>query len=254
MAWKDTRATTRTIVATARTVAHADDAKSRAHEASSLTGRGFPTKLVAGGAAVGLAVVGFVAFSSRGDDQRDKAALATATAPSTSSSPTDQEPSPAEVLAESQPGGEWRAQTFGRSLVTRGGTTQPQTYKNKPVTWTFTSTSCAADQCGGAISSTSGNTFDYVWNGRTLKVTSPELSWKDPKEACVDQVTGQPMPIEESAAVLSYHQRVGSLTGSAAKLTGPVVTTVHYKFFGTCEPGDKDAVKYIEEIVIRRAG
>ncbi len=254
MAWKDARATTRTVVATARTVAHADDAKSRAHEASSLTGRGFPTKLIAGGAAVGLAVVGFVAFSSREDDQRDKAALATAAAPSASSSPADQEPSPAEVLAESQPGGTWRAQTLGRSLVTRGGATQPQTYKNKPVTWTFTSTSCAADQCRGAISSTTGNTFDYRWNGRTLKVTATESSWKDPKAACIDRVTGQPVPIETSAVVLSYHQRMGPLTGSAAKMTGSLVTTVHYQFFGTCEPGDEDAVKYVEELVISPAG
>ena len=85
-------------------------------------------------------------------------------------------------------------------------------------------------------------------------MTAPESSWKDPKAACIDRVTGQPVPIAESAVVLSYHQRMGPLTGSAAKMTGPLVTTVHYKFFGTCEPGDEDAVKYVEELVISRAG
>ena len=238
MAWKDTRTTTRTVVANARTVAHADDAKSRAHEASSLTGRGFPTKLIAGGAAVGLAVVGFVAFRSREDDQRDKAALATAAAPSASSSPADQEPSPAEVLAESQPGGAWRAQTFGRSLVTEGA---PRTadLPTSPSVDVLRRPRVPQSQCRGAMSSAAGNNFDYLWNGRTLKVTAPESSWKDyPKAASSTASRVSRCRCGESAVSLVVPPADGALVPCcAAKMTGPLVTTVHYKFFGTCDPG-----------------
>ena len=123
MAWEETRGSSRVVLAAARHVAHADDAKARTDEATRLRARSLRPRVLAGvGAAViVLALIAFLTLRGGADDARTVALVKST--PSASATPT--EPSPADVLEESHPSGLWKLVIVGRTLTTRGGTTKP---------------------------------------------------------------------------------------------------------------------------------
>jgi serine/threonine-protein kinase len=252
MAWKDTRGSTRSVITTTRSMVHADDAKSRTDDAHSAARRGFPRKLLIGGAVLALVVVGGVVavFALNGDDSPTSAGRAVAVVPTPSVSPVAEEPTPEDVLAESLPTGLWRAQIVGRSKVLRDGTTQPFDYHEKATRWTFASDACTAHVCTGTVSSTSGSDFDYTWNGRKLVVVREGLTSTSDKAACVDTETGEPVPITEAAARDTFDYAFSPFTGSATSMTSKLVIQVSTEYFGTCKPTPKDTVRFLEEQVI----
>ena len=215
MSWEETRGSAHVAVGSARRFAHADDAKSRADEATRLPTKTLRPRLLTGVGA-GAAVLGLVAFLAfRGGDaaEADRAKpVAERSSPSASPSEATQE----EVMAESAPQGEWRVTTFGRTLTTRGGSTRKFKDVGDPVFWTFPDGSCTATGCSGTISSSSGKTFAYTWNGRRLVVTREDDMRRDPKRACIDRDTGEVQPIESSASRATYRYRLGPFTGTAS--------------------------------------
>lgn len=252
MAWKEARGSTRVVVAVARSVAHSDDAKSRTHDASSLARRGFPRKLLIGGIALALVVVGGVVavFALGGEDSSPAKRTALIDVPSPSISAAAAGPSPEETMASSQPAGVWRAQVVGRTSVTRSGATKPYRHKEKATRWTFSSDSCNAAGCSGKVSSNSGSDFDYTWNGRKLVVVRKGLTSTTDKLACVDPDTGQPVPIADAAARDTYTYAFAPFTGSATSMTSRIIVNVSTEFFGTCKATPDDTVKFIEDQVI----
>ncbi len=255
MSWEETRGSARVAVGAARQVAHADDAKSRVDEATRLPTKSLrPRLLTAVGA--GVAVLGLVAFLAfRGGDAAEADRTAPVdTKPSPTAAPSEpSEPTPAEVLAESQPSGEWQVRTFGRTITTRGGSTRKFKDVGDPVVWTFPDGSCTATDCSGTISSSSGKTFAYSWNGRKLVVTRENTTRRDPKQACVNKETGEVQPIESSAARATYRYRLEAFTGTSARLASTEHVSVSYEFFGDCEPGPTDDVAATYEWVMTPA-
>lgn len=253
MAWKDARGSTRVVVTGVRHVAHSDDAKSRTHDASQLARRGFPRRLLVGGAALTLVVAGAVtvmALNGRGDATPRRIAAVGSTAESASPSAEPAVVSPEDLMNQSQPTGVWRLRGRGRSSVKRSGDTAKEHYKTTTATWTFDSRSCTPKGCAGRITSTSGSTFDYSWNGKKLVVVRKNVTSTTKKLQCFDDVTGDPAPISEAAAVDSYRYSFGPFTGSATRMTSQVVVHVSTEFFGTCKASPDDTVKFLEEQVI----
>ncbi len=241
MSWEETRGSAGVSVGAARQVAHADDAKSRVDEATRLPTTSLRPRLLA--AVAGAALLGLIAFLVfRGGDaaEADRAASVDDN-PSPTASP--REPTPAEVLAESQPSGEWQLVIFNRTLTQRDGTSRPNKGKSDPATWTFPAATCSDAQCSGSILSSSGREFPFTWDGEKLRVTRPESTERDKKRACVDRDTGQVMPIQESAARATWHYSLGPFVGSARRMTSNAVTRVTYEFFGSCTPSPTDEVR-----------
>ncbi len=248
MAWEETRGASRVVVASARHIAHADDAKSRVDEATRLPVRSIRPRVLAGaGASVAvLALVAFLATRGGADDTTDRAALAnvpvTPSAASTSAAPT-----PADVLQESAPSGVYKVVIVGRSQTTRGGRTTPLKERGDPVKWTLPEAACSDSQCSGTISSSTGNKFAFTWDGRHLVIPRTDDVTRDKKRACVDTVTGAVQPIEQSAARVTWHYHYGDFKGSADRLVGTSVTRTTYEFFGDCNPQPDDTVKAVYE-------
>ena len=253
MSWEETRGSARVAVGPARQVAHADDAKSRVDEATRLPTKSLrPRLLTAVGA--GVAVLGLVAFLAfRGGDaaEADRAVVAE---PKASPSATPQEPTPAEVLAESQPSGEWKLVIFDRTVVQRDGTTRPSKAKSEPATWTFPAAACSDTECSGTITSSSGREFPFTWNGDRLEVIRPEKVERGAKRPCVDTVTGEPKPIAESAFRTTNHYSLKPFTGTASRMTAQATTRVTYEVFGTCKVSPQDAVLGTYEWVMTPKG
>lgn len=241
MAWEETRGASRVVVASARHVAHADDAKARTDEASRMPVRSMRPRVLAGAGAavVVLALIALVAF--RGDaDEADRAALAK---PKATPSATPSAPTRAQVLTEAAPSGVYRLVIVGRTTTTRGGQTKPLKERDDPMTWTLPAADCSDTQCSGTITSSSGNTFPFTWDGRRLAVTHADDVSRNNKAACVDTETGAVQPIAESAARTTWHYHYGSFVGTADRLVGTSVTRTTYEFFGTCKPSPSDQVK-----------
>ena len=169
MAWEETRGSSRVVLAAARHVAHADDAKARTDEATRLPARSLRPRVLAGvgAAVVVLALIAFLTLRGGADDARPVALVKST--PSASATPT--EPSPADVLEESHPSGLWKLVIVGRTLTTRGGTTKPLKERGDSVEWSFPAASCSDTRCSGTISSSSGRTFPFTWDGHRLLVT-----------------------------------------------------------------------------------
>ena len=241
MAWEETRGSSRGVLAGARHVAHADDAKGRSDEASRLPARSLRPRVLAGAGAalVVLALIAFLLLQG-GDKSTDRAALVDAP-PTPSSSPTG--PSPAAVLEESAPTGVWKVVVVGRTLTTRGGQTKPLKQREDPLLWTFPAAACSDTECSGTLSSSSGKDFSFTWDGRALTVAREDAVYRNKKEACIDTETGVVQPIEQSAARITWHYHYNPFVGSASRLVGTSVTRTTYEFFGTCEPHDSDTVK-----------
>jgi hypothetical protein len=229
------------VLAGARHVAHADDAKGRSDEASRPPGRSLRPRVLAG-AGVALVVLALIAFllMRGGDKPTDRAALVDVE-PTPSSSPRS--PTPADVLTESAPTGVWKVVVVGRTLTTRGGQTKPLKQREDPIMWTFPAAACSDTQCSGTVSSSSGKEFSFTWDGQRLVVAREDAVYRNKKEACVDTDTGVVQPIEQSAARITWHYHYNPFVGSASRLVGTSVTRTTYEFFGTCEPHDSDTVK-----------
>lgn len=241
MAWKETRGSSRVVLAAARHVAHADDAKARSDEATRLPTRSLRPRVLAGaGAAViVLALIAFLTLRGGADDT-PSAALVKST-PSASATPTG--PSPADVLEESHPSGVWKLVIVGRTSTTRGGTTKPLKERSDAVEWTFPAASCSDTLCSGTINSSSGRKFPFTWDGHRLVVTRSDQVERGKKSACVDTVTGEVQPIASSAARPTYHRSYGPFKGSPERMTGAATVRTSYEFFGDCTPGPSDEVK-----------
>ena len=241
MAWEETRGSSRAVVGAARQVAHADDAKSRVDEASRPPTKSLHPRVLTG-VGVGVAVLGLVAFLAlRGGDaaEADRAALVDVAA---TPSATPSEPTPAEVLAESQPSGEWKLVIFDRTVVQRDGTTRQVSAKSEAATWTFPAVACSDTLCSGTLTSSSGREFPFTWNGDRLRVTRPEKVERDVKRPCVDTVTGEEEPIALSAFRTTNHYSLKPFTGSPSRMTAAATTRVTYEVFGTCKVSPQDAV------------
>jgi hypothetical protein len=251
MSWEETRGSAHGAVGASRQLAHADDAKSRVDESSRLPTKSLrPRVLTAVGAVVAvLVLVAFLALRGGLDDDVDRAALVDEVA---TPSATPSEPTPAEVLAESQPSGDWKLVIFNRTLTQRDGTTRPNKGKSDPATWTFPAAACSDAQCSGSITSSSGREFPFTWDGEKLRVTRPETTERDKKRACIDEDTGQVMPIQESAARATWHYSLNPFVGSAEQMTSKAVTRVTFEFFGTCTPSPTDEVRGDFEWVMTR--
>jgi len=258
MAWKEERGAGRAAVAGAHTLAHSDDAKSRVHEATKVAGRSWVKPLVAGVAGVVLVVGGVVVAQALtgGDDGREPAADqgSPSVRPTPTPSPTPSTPTPEEILDQSQPAGTWKLTRVGKTQTERGGRVKPFKFREQDNNWTFATEGCTDEVCRGTVSSTSGNTFSYVWDGDQLVVKHPksDLVSREEKVACYDRDTGEILPIEESAARYTYHYSYSPFTGSATELTGTSTVRIDYEFFGTCTPDSDDIVEYAYEWRLHR--
>lgn len=241
MAWEETRGQARVSVGVTRQVAHADDAKSRVDEVPRVQMRALRPRVLAGVGAGALVLALVAAFALRGGEE--KADTAAPIEPSATPSPSATAPTAAEVLEESSPSGTWRLVVTGISTTTRGGDTSPLEYRDDPVEWTFPAASCTDAQCTGSITSSSGSEFPFSWDGRNLSVQRTNTVQRGKKAACVDIVTGEVRPIEQSAARLTWTYRYGSFSGSAKRMVARSTTRTSYEFFGDCEPQPGDEVK-----------
>jgi hypothetical protein len=242
VAWEETRGAARVAAGSAHRLAHADDAKSRVDEATRLPTRSLRPRVLAGagaGMAV-LALVAFLAMRGGGGGETQPAAAAKVTAPP---SATPDEPSPAEVLAQSLPTGAWRIVVKDGKQIRRNGTTSPVEVRDVD-SWTFPAADCSDSVCSGAIENSSGKPFPFTWNGRKLDVTRPDTVSTDKKRACIDLDTGEVLPIEESASRLTYHYVFEPFMGTAQRMTSLETIRVSYEFFGTCHTTPNDAVRY----------
>ena len=251
MLWEETRGTSRAVADDARRVAHVDDAKARTDEASRLPGRSGPKRaLVMAGVGVLVVVVAITAVVLLGSDAEPPAAARAAAAePSPSAEPV--ELAPAQVLQESQPQGEWRVQSYGREMIQRDGARQRHKEVGEAVTWTIPAGNCTDSGCVGTISSSSGRQIPFVWDGKRF---DPNLRGKPdrrPKVACVDDITRAPLPIEESAVIITYTPKFRTFTGSGGRMTMNQTLRVSYEFFGTCDAGPTDPVAYTYEWVLK---
>jgi hypothetical protein len=243
-------------LATAGRVAHrlTDDqmAKSRSDESMHQSTRGRSLRhsrrlLAVGGAGLAVVVVvSAIAVASRGDSQGEKrptaagpegAGVAPESSPTAEPSPTVD---PVAEIEATAPSGVWRATTIVSRIKLRGGGSEKEA-PGKPTRWTFQPDDCTVDGCTGSISSSSGNVYQYTWSDGTL--TLERKVHRDPKSACVDTVTGEVKPIEESAWQGTYRYVYSPFTVAGDQLS----TNAHWKvtderFFGTCEPQDNDYV------------
>ena len=241
MAWEEARGSSRVVVGAARQVAHADDAKSRVDEASRLPTKSLrPRVLTAVG--VGVACWCWSRSWPCGEGMLPRPIVLRSSTRRRPRQPPPSEPTPAEVLAESQPSGEWKLVIFDRTVVQRDGTTRQMKAKSESATWTFPAVACSDTQCSGTITSSSGREFPFTWNGDRLRVTRPEKVERDVKRPCVDTVTGEEEPIALSAFRTTNHYSLKPFTGSASRMTAQATTRVTYEVFGTCKVSPQDAV------------
>jgi len=204
-------------------------------------------------AVLGLVAVGaLAAYLLIGDGQPASSRTGgdAATPSSASSPPEELEVLSAESITQSQPMGRWRAQVIGRSQLLRSGVRVPLDYRQQPTTWTFTSESCSADGCTGTVSSSSGRSFPYTWDGREL-VVDRRLTDKSGKVACFDE-SGDSVPIPEGAASHTYRYSFGSFAGSADRLTSRLVIEISTEFSGSCQATPDDPLTYVEDQVLRK--
>jgi hypothetical protein len=260
MGWADPRGSAATSAAVRLAFDDPASAKSRSDESSQHSSsrgarRGLRSnKLVVAGAAgsvlVVLVVVTVLASLGGGDDKSGEPAAAdptvsedrpsTSAGPSTSPTPTVD---PVAAVAAGEPTGIWRLVRQPTTDTWRNGTVHPSTDKPVRTRWTFTSDGCAADQCTGSIDSSSGSSFTYTWDG-ALAIAGFSLVDTFPKDACTDDVTGDALPIDESASIITFTYDIGPMTGSATELTAKESTAVSYKFFGTCHPNPDDLMSF----------
>jgi serine/threonine-protein kinase len=152
-----------------------------------------------------------------------------------------------EELETAVPTGRYRYQWKGVETRRDGGKANRQTAEG---TWNFSAPDCTARGCTGSISSnTPGASLTFTWDGTTMAVDRKPAVERGEKAACVDTVTGEVLPIEESAArwTAAYEYQPAEVTPGPDgtlpdrfRLTREA--TVTWEFFGTCEKGPHDTV------------
>ena len=211
--------------------------------------------------ATGLVIAGVVVVATAGgnadperapDDSGTSAAGAVDVAASVPSEPATK--TPAEVLAESEVAGVWTVKSREVSNTQRNGkVVKTGGQASPPVTWTFSSDGCTSTRCSGTISSSSGRSFPYRWNGRSLVVVRDESRQRNPKAPCFDTETGVEQPIAESAYSNVYKSNFTPFIGGGDKLTSDATyTVVSERFFGTCTESPDDIVASAERWVMTR--
>lgn len=113
---------------------------------------------------------------------------------------------------------------------------------------------CNASACRGSLTElgSDGKPLPLVWNGTSVTLGERSVS-KAPKAACVDNATGETLPIGESAAIITTTTTYKSSSGSPPdRFVIEVVYKYTYEFFGTCEPGADDDVRTVGRWVLTR--
>ena len=228
------------------------------------TGRRISTKVVLAAGAVAAVVVTAVVVGitvTSGDD--DKQAGPGDSSAAFSSEPTlseaelreQERQDKIEDLEAGVPLGvyEWRSPPTVNRL--RNGSTSRDEPSNG--TWRFPNVGCTPQRCAGTVTSSSGSTWNFQWDGASLSIRRP--SQRTDRTACVDTATGEPVPIEESSAIASYQYDVGPVTvkrgrdeGAPAGFRFSYDATASYKFFGTCEEQPTDVVGWTSDLILTR--
>ena len=122
------------------------------------------------------------------------------------------------------------------------------------MTWTIPAGTCTDSGCAGTIASSSGREIPFVWNGKRFDADLGGEPDRRPKEACVDDITRAPLPIEESAVIITYTPKFRTFSGSESRMTMTETLRVGYEWFGTLRPGPADPVAYTYEWVLKALG
>jgi len=251
VSWQETRGTGGAARATVHAIAHRDDAKVRTDETSQVVSHStsrvpLPKQaLLVGGVAGAVLVGGGVVYAAVGRDASPKppqepVAAAVSTEPSPTMDPSE---AAAQVLAESQPSGKWRLKIVPGKYTTRDGVSHKiEGDPDPPVTWTFPSGDCSDRVCSGVVTSSSGRTFPFRWNGRRLVVDNNTPTERSGRLPCVDPETGEKMPVAESSFATTDRYSFEPFTGSATSMTAVQRMTRDTKVFGTCEVSDEDVM------------
>jgi len=212
---------------------------------------------VGGVAAAGLvtAAVVYAVTSADNDESGDDSTGAPTTAGPTLSAEDRAEQQREERTAELEagvPSGKYRWVATGTQRL-RNGDTRPE--KRSRGTWNFSDPDCTPARCTGQATSSTGAVWSFTWSNGTLEMTRKAIH--DPKAACVDTVTGEALPIAESAAsgtatydVARASAPAGPDGAPASEITVTYEGTYDWKFFGTCEPGPTDLVGFSAELVL----
>ena len=251
MTWQETRGASRVVVAGVRHVAHADDAKSRTHEASRLSARSLRPRV--------LAAVG-VGGRARARRLSRRPGRVRRSGPGSAGGRRVDSLGDALGHAVRACSGRraHRGRADGRVPADRrrahdhhpGRPTTPLKDRDDPVTWTLPAAECSDAQCSGTITSSSGRSFPFTWDGDRLRVTQSEKVARDVKRPCVDTVTGEEEPIALSAFRTTNHFSLKPFTGTASRMTAQATTRVTYEVFGTCKVTPEDAVLGTYECVM----
>jgi serine/threonine-protein kinase len=165
-------------------------------------------------------------------------AAAAPAVPSSSASPvSDDSPSPSPAALVPQ--GVWQIATTKAVVTQRSGAKKKQS-NGDPSIWTFSPSQCTGSTCVGTISSSSGRTFPYRWDGKALRVTAPRIV--SPHAACLFGDTGKPEPKSEGNATVIINQKIGPFTGSTTRMTATDRETHKYVFYGDCTTSPTDTM------------
>lgn len=156
-------------------------------------GRRLPGKVLLGAVAAAVLIVGggVSAIALAGNDGKDDNGGRDGKDDRDSSASRETESADApDPVVDTVPSGVYTR----RSVVTR--TTDPKWQKvgavvDDPTIWTITPDCDTAATCGGSIESTSGNSFDFTWDGSALTLVVPPNEGKDYEGTCTDNVTGE---------------------------------------------------------------
>ena len=149
-------------------------------------------KFVALGAGAAVLVVGAAAVTYAVNNSNDDP---TPTSASTSDDTTpvaaeEEEEPPPPTLEDLSPSGRYK---FERTLIS--STYEEKLPKHETRVWTLDLKNCQQDTvCNGVITSSSGSTFKYTWDGKRFVVTPPKGGRSAYKGLCVDDVTGEEVP------------------------------------------------------------
>lgn len=220
------------------------------------TGRRISTKVVlaAGATAavvVAAVVVGIVLTSGDDDEDAGPAGSPTSSEPTLSEEELREQERKEKIeeLQAAVPSGRYYYQ-WTNVNTQRDGTEQ----KPDKATgfWVFKSHECTARGCAGSVDSGGGgeSNVTFSWDGQTMLLDREPAVDREPKEPCIDTVTGETLPIEESAAsyTIAYEYQPTQVSpgpggGLPEKFSLVRTAKITWKFFGTCEQSPQDVVK-----------
>ncbi|AXT85682.1 hypothetical protein C6I20_11100 [Aeromicrobium sp. A1-2] len=143
---------------------------------------------VAAAVAAAVVVAGVVFAGSAIADQRreNKVKEQAAAALAKAKAIEDKKEAAEKAFADAAPDGAWSL----KSTIVTTKFSGEKAGDTSTVTWTFAS-DCAALTCAGSITSSSGNTFGYTWDGAALQIASKTES---AEEKCIAYATGEEIP------------------------------------------------------------